>query len=176
MLRNKAKLKEEILEMKRTYNYFLDSLISELENGKIPTQDMIDRADPEKLRDRIRLSMFSTCDFETNVTEYMKMIGVPAHLKGYYYLRDAIVISLKENSLPSPTKELYPQISKKYKTTPDKVERSIRTAIETTWKVSDLYILNEFFGEHKKERPTNSEFIATVADKIRMDFYNNQSI
>ena len=100
-------------------------------------------------------------------------IGIPAHIKGYQYLRDAIVISVQDQEmLTSVTKILYPSIAKKHQTTPSRVERAIRHAIEVAWDRGDLETLQKFFGytvSNTKGKPTNSEFIAMIADKIRLD-------
>lgn len=107
------------------------------------------------------------------VTRIMLDIGVPAHLKGYHYLRTAIIMA-KENMeiVGSVTKLLYPEIAKKFKTTEQKVERAIRNAIEVSWKRGNTETFEELFGYSiltGKGRPTNSEYIALVADKINME-------
>lgn len=111
---------------------------------------------------------------ERYVTKLMLEMGVPAHLKGYHYLREAIMISGKDMEIVSSvTKLLYPEIAKKYHTTDQKVERAIRNAIEISWSRGNTECIEELFGysaSNGKTRPTNSEYIARVADKVRLDF------
>ncbi len=112
-------------------------------------------------------------DLEVEVTKVIHEIGVPAHVKGYQYLRDAIILVIEEiNYLGAVTKELYPTIAQKYDTTPSRVERAIRHAIELAWDRGDLDKINKFFGytiSGEKGKPTNSEFIAIIADKLRLE-------
>lgn len=109
---------------------------------------------------------------EEIVTEIIHDVGVPAHIKGYQYLRDAIVMSVLDmDMLNSVTKILYPEVAKKYKTTPSRVERAIRHAIEVAWSRGKVDTIEELFGytiSIGKGKPTNSEFIALITDKIRM--------
>jgi len=113
-------------------------------------------------------------DLETDVTEIIHEVGVPAHIKGYQYLRDAIVMSVKDmDMLNSITKVLYPTIAKKYQTTPSRVERAIRHAIEVAWSRGRMDTLDGMFGytiNRGKGKPTNSEFIALITDRIRLDY------
>ncbi len=106
------------------------------------------------------------------VTKMIQQMGVPAHVKGYQYLRDAIIFVIKEVSLlGAVTKELYPMIAKSYNTTPSRVERAIRHAIELAWDRGNIDFMNKFFGytiNVDRGKPTNSEFIAMVADKLRI--------
>lgn len=115
---------------------------------------------------------------ERYVTKLMLEMGVPAHLKGYHYLREAIMISGKDMEIVSSvTKLLYPEIAKKYHTTDQKVERAIRNAIEISWSRGNTECIEELFGysaSNGKTRPTNSEYIARVADKVRLDFLTVQ--
>lgn len=110
---------------------------------------------------------------EQYITRIMLDIGVPAHLKGYHYLRDAIMISGKDmQAVSSVTKLLYPTIAKRFKTTDQKVERAIRNAIEVSWERGNENTFEELFGYSSttgKNRPTNSEYIARIADKVRLD-------
>lgn len=110
---------------------------------------------------------------ECYVTKIMLDMGVPAHLKGYHYLRAAILLSEKDmETVSSVTKLLYPEIARKFKTTDQKVERAIRNAIEVSWERGNPDTFMELFGYSAKigkTRPTNSEYIARVADKIRLD-------
>lgn len=112
-------------------------------------------------------------DLEVEVTRVIHEIGVPAHVKGYQYLRDAIMLVVEEvNYLGAVTKELYPTIAQKYDTTPSRVERAIRHAIELAWDRGDIEKINRVFGytiSGEKGKPTNSEFIAIIADKLRLE-------
>ncbi len=114
-------------------------------------------------------------NYEVEVTKMIHQMGVPAHIKGYQYLRDAIVYVLMDVSLlGAVTKELYPMIALKYRTTPSRVERAIRHAIELAWDRGNIEFMNQFFGytiNVDRGKPTNSEFVAMVADKLRMAMY-----
>ncbi len=111
-------------------------------------------------------------NLELEVTRIIHEIGVPAHVKGYQYLRAAIMLVTEEvNYLGAVTKELYPTIAQTYDTTPSRVERAIRHAIELAWDRGDIDRINKFFGytiNGEKGKPTNSEFIAIIADKLRL--------
>ena len=111
-------------------------------------------------------------DLEKDVTEMIHELGVPAHIKGYQYLREAIMMSVEDmDMLNSITKILYPSIAKKFDTTPSRVERAIRHAIEVAWSRGKMETLDALFGytiNTGKGKPTNSEFIALIADKIRL--------
>lgn len=112
-------------------------------------------------------------DLGVEITKIIHQIGIPAHIKGYLYLREAITMVTKNiDLLGAITKELYPLIAEKYKTTPSRVERAIRHAIEVAWNRGNLDLLNKLFGytvDLDKGKPTNSEFIAMISDKLRMD-------
>ncbi len=109
---------------------------------------------------------------ETMVTNIIHEIGVPAHIKGYQYLREAIIIAVEDmDVINAITKVLYPQVAKTFQTTPSRVERAIRHAIEVAWDRGDLDTLQRFFGytvSNTKGKPTNSEFIALIADKLQL--------
>lgn len=113
-------------------------------------------------------------NLETDVTNVIHEIGVPAHIKGYQYLRDAIIMSVDNREvINSITKVLYPTIAKMNKTTPSRVERAIRHAIEVAWSRGKMDTIDELFGytiHTGKGKPTNSEFIALIADKIRLEY------
>jgi len=115
-------------------------------------------------------------DIEYVVTEIIHQIGIPAHIKGYHYLRTAILLSVDDNEMINcVTKLLYPTVAKKYSTTSSRVERAIRHAIEIAWDRGDVETLNGFFGytiHTSRGKPTNSEFIALIADKLRLQFKN----
>ncbi len=106
------------------------------------------------------------------ITEIIHQIGVPAHIKGYHYLREAIMLSVKNSEIiNSVTKLLYPTVAKKHNTTSSRVERAIRHAIEVAWDRGDIDVLNSYFGytiQNDRGKPTNSEFIAMISDKIRL--------
>ena len=109
---------------------------------------------------------------ESVVTDIIHEIGVPAHIKGYQYLREAIILTIKDmDRINAVTKVLYPEVARKYATTPSRVERAIRHAIEVAWDRGDLETLQKFFGytvSNIKGKPTNSEFIAMIADHLSL--------
>lgn len=113
-------------------------------------------------------------DLEKDVTDIIHEIGVPAHIKGYQYLREAIMMSVEDREMLSAvTKILYPSIAKKYHTTSSRVERAIRHAIEVAWNRGNMDTLDSMFGytiNVGKGKPTNSEFIALIVDKIRLRY------
>ncbi|MBQ7900701.1 MAG: sporulation transcription factor Spo0A [Clostridia bacterium] len=112
-------------------------------------------------------------DVETNITMHIQQLGVPAHIKGYQYIRDAITMVIDDmEAINSITKVLYPTVARHYNTTPSRVERAIRHAIEVAWDRGNPDVLNDLFGytiTSSKGKPTNSEFIAMIADKIRLE-------
>lgn len=109
---------------------------------------------------------------EVKVTQTLHQIGVPAHIKGYQYLREAILMTIAEpDSINAVTKLLYPGVAKRFSTTSSRVERAIRHAIEVAWDRGDVEVLNSYFGytiQSTRGKPTNSEFIAMIADKFRL--------
>ena len=115
---------------------------------------------------------------EAMVTSIIHEIGVPAHIKGYQYLREAIIIAVNDmDVINAITKVLYPQVAKAFQTTPSRVERAIRHAIEVAWDRGDLDTLQRFFGytvSNTKGKPTNSEFIALIADKLQLQLKGSQ--
>ncbi|NBH84599.1 sporulation transcription factor Spo0A [bacterium C-53] len=149
---------------------------------------MVKPYDPEQMRNRLKnlktseqpliavkeMSTEKKGDLESDVTNIIHEIGVPAHIKGYQYLRDAIMMSVDDmEMLNSITKVLYPTIAKKYQTTPSRVERAIRHAIEVAWSRGKMDTIDALFGytiNMGKGKPTNSEFIALIADKIRIEY------
>lgn len=116
----------------------------------------------------------SAPDIETQVTRIIHQIGVPAHIKGYQYLRTAILLTIRDSEMiNSVTKVLYPSVAKKYQTTTSRVERAIRHAIEVAWDRGDVDTLNSYFGytiQNTRGKPTNSEFIAMIADNLRLKY------
>ena len=111
-------------------------------------------------------------DMEEQVTKVIHQLGVPAHIKGYQYLRYAIMLTLEDAEvINSVTKVLYPAVAKRYGTTTSRVERAIRHAIEVAWDRADIDVINSYFGytiQNSRGKPTNSEFIALIADNLRL--------
>ena len=111
-------------------------------------------------------------DLEVQITEILHQIGVPAHIKGYHYLRDSILMAVRTPEIINAvTKRLYPGVAKEYETTPSRVERAIRHAIEVAWDRGDVDVLNSYFGytiHNTRGKPTNSEFIAMISDRLRL--------
>ena len=111
-------------------------------------------------------------NMEVRITEILHQIGVPAHIKGYHYLRNSIMMSIENPGIiNSVTKRLYPAVAENFETTPSRVERAIRHAIEVAWDRGDVDILNSYFGytiHNSRGKPTNSEFIAMISDKLRL--------
>ena len=120
----------------------------------------------------IKGNSMDSFSIEVKVTEILHQIGVPAHIKGYHYLRDSIIMSVEQPSIINAvTKQLYPSVAKKYQTTSSRVERAIRHAIEVAWDRGDVEVLNSYFGytiQGSRGKPTNSEFIAMISDKLRL--------
>ena len=119
-----------------------------------------------------RTSISDSADMEAQVTKIIHQIGVPAHIKGYQYLRTAILMAIDDAEIiNSVTKVLYPAVAKKFNTTTSRVERAIRHAIEVAWDRGDVDTLNSYFGytiQNSRGKPTNSEFIAMIADNLRL--------
>lgn len=120
------------------------------------------------------LSAVNDVELERYITDILLDVGVPAHLKGYCYLRDAILLSGRDiEVVSSVTKLLYPEIARRFKTTDQKVERAIRNAIEVSWNRGNVETFEKMFGYSAlsgRTRPTNSEYIAKIADRVRLDF------
>lgn len=121
----------------------------------------------------MEITAVKDCELEKYITEIMLDVGVPAHLKGYHYLRDAILLSGRDMEVvTSVTKLLYPTIARRFRTTDQKVERAIRNAIEVSWSRGNVETFEKMFGYSAlsgRTRPTNSEYIARIADKVRLD-------
>lgn len=136
----------------------------------------ITRTRPEVKNTNMPVSHMAVSEesLETHVTNMIHEIGIPAHIKGYHYLRDAIIMSVEDmDVLNAITKILYPTVAKKHQTTASRVERAIRHAIEVAWSRGKLDTLDELFGytvSNGKGKPTNSEFIALIADTIRLEY------
>lgn len=116
----------------------------------------------------------SSESLEVVITDIIHQIGIPAHIKGYHYLREAITLSVNDaEMLECVTKQLYPTVAKRFSTTASRVERAIRHAIEIAWDRGDLEVINQLFGytvNSGKGKPTNSEFIALITDKLRLRY------
>lgn len=150
----------------------MDILVSRIRQLKDINQAVVIR--PEHISEmRSAHHVSQTKNLEVEVTGIMHEIGVPAHIKGYQYLRDAIMMVVKDlDIINSITKQLYPSIAKEYNTTPSRVERAIRHAIEVAWSRGQVDTIDALFGytvSIGKGKPTNSEFIAMVADKLRLE-------
>ena len=146
--------------------------IRELVNKPVP-QKMIPVKESKPEFVEINTEISSEDKLEIKVTNVIHEIGVPAHIKGYQYLRDGIMMVVNNIEIINQiTKQLYPDLAKKYKTTPSRVERAIRHAIEVAWNRGQLETVEAIFGytvNSNKGKPTNSEFIAMIADKLRLD-------
>ncbi|MBQ9414418.1 MAG: sporulation transcription factor Spo0A [Clostridia bacterium] len=164
-----ASLEQEAMQAGADY-YFLkpfdanqmsDRIISLCSRKKLEALPRIDRA-----------ATSGQHSLEIRVTEIIHQIGVPAHIKGYQYLRDAILMAIEdEEIINAVTKRLYPAVAKKHGTTSSRVERAIRHAIEVAWDRGDVDVLNSYFGytiHGSRGKPTNSEFIAMISDKFRL--------
>lgn len=118
---------------------------------------------------------FYTSNLQVAITKMLHELGIPSHIKGYQYIREAVNIIFENPSvIGGITKELYPELAKKFNTTTSRVERAIRHAIEVSWNRGNLDFMEEIFGysvDIDKAKPTNSEFMVTIADKLRLDFH-----
>ena len=154
--------------MKPFDNDMVISRIKDVKNRNVARPSEVRKVQPYEKREELKER-----NLEADVTAIIHEIGVPAHIKGYQYLRDAIVMVVEDmDLLGAVTKELYPAIAKQNKTTPSRVERAIRHAIEVAWNRGRLETINDLFGytvQHDKGKPTNSEFIAIIADKLRLE-------
>ncbi|OWZ84007.1 sporulation transcription factor Spo0A [Natranaerobius trueperi] len=152
--------------IKQLYNGFEFKSEMNLDEGKA---DIIEYNEGNKKHEETEDNKL---DLESEITEIIHELGVPAHIKGYLYLRQAIMMVIEEpDLLSSVTKILYPKIAESFETTPSRVERAIRHAIEVAWNRNDIETIKNLFGytiNTEKGKPTNSEFIAIVADKLRL--------
>lgn len=118
---------------------------------------------------------FYNSNLQVSISKILHDLGIPSHIKGYQFLRDAVgMIFEKPEMIGGITKELYPELAKKYETTVSRVERAIRHAVEISWNRGDIDLMEKIFGHSvdiDKSKPTNSEFIVTIADKLRLDFH-----
>ena len=139
----------------------------------VPTLlDRIRQVNSFSRQEPLPAAMPNDATLEALVTEIIHEIGVPAHIKGYQYLREAIILTINDmDIINAVTKVLYPEVAKKFNTTPSRVERAIRHAIEVAWDRGDIETLQKFFGytvSNIKGKPTNSEFIAMIADCLSL--------
>lgn len=172
----RKKITEDAFELGADY-YIMkpfdnDMVINRIKKAK--TAKTGKSTEPRKVNAYEKAEDVSEKNLEADVTEIIHEIGVPAHIKGYQYLRDAIVMSVNDmDMLNSITKILYPTIAKKYQTTSSRVERAIRHAIEVAWSRGKMDTIDEMFGytiHNGKGKPTNSEFIALITDRIRLEY------
>lgn len=173
---------EQMNVITRDDNEKMFQMLSELINNDKEIQIMITvpsgkaAGDSKAARVKEAVSEPVIHDLEKDVTEIIHEIGVPAHIKGYQYLREAIMMAVEDvEMLGSITKILYPTIAGKFQTTPSRVERAIRHGIEVAWSRGRSETLESLFGytvSAGKGKPTNSEFIALIADRIRLQYRN----
>ena len=162
------RLEKETLEAGASYYFLKPFDINTMAERIIQLSGWRNEISPVVVKDNI----VTDPELELMITEIIHQIGVPAHIKGYHYLREAIMLSIKNSEIiKSVTKLLYPTIAKKYSTTSSRVERAIRHAIEVAWDRGDIDVLNSYFGytiQNDRGKPTNSEFIAMISDKLRL--------
>lgn len=154
--------------------YVMKPFNNEILLNRIKTVRSVFRNHEKKTEEVIENTQIREDDLENRVTDMLHEIGIPAHIKGYHYLRDAIIMAVEDmDVLNAITKVLYPTVAKKYQTTSSRVERAIRHAIEVAWSRGKLDTLDELFGytvSNGKGKPTNSEFIALIADTIQLEY------
>lgn len=162
------KLERETLSAGASYYFLKPFDINTLAERIIQLTGWKNQSAPMVVRD----SLYTDSELEMMVTEILHQIGVPAHIKGYHYLREAIMLAIKDSEMiNSVTKILYPTVAKKFQTTSSRVERAIRHAIEVAWDRGDIDVLNAYFGytiNNDRGKPTNSEFVAMIADKLKL--------
>ena len=170
----KVKSNEEFKENTSFIMVTRDSVLDKLKRLSGYKNKTTMLAGSRKVKPYVNKTDYMEQNLENDVTQMLHEIGIPAHIKGYQYLRDAIIMSVSDKEmLASVTKILYPTIAKKHQTTPSRVERAIRHAIEVAWSRGKMDTINELFGytvSTGKGKPTNSEFIALIVDKIRLDY------
>lgn len=161
---------QQVLSVGADY-YFLKPVDAKLVAERI-TQMALWNSNVSRFGGSICDMNYSNNDLEVTVSEIMHQIGVPAHIKGYQYLRESIILSINNpEMLGSVTKILYPTVAKNFNTTSSRVERAIRHAIEVAWDRGDVDVLSSYFGytiQNSRGKPTNSEFIAMISDKLRL--------
>lgn len=164
------RLEKETLDAGADYYFLKPFDINTMAQRIIKLSGWRNEASPVVVKDNV----ITDSQLELMITEIIHQIGVPAHIKGYHYLREAIMLSVKNSDIiNSVTKLLYPTVAKKHSTTSSRVERAIRHAIEVAWDRGDIDVLNSYFGytiQNDRGKPTNSEFIAMISDKLRLQF------
>ncbi len=162
------RLEKETLEAGASYYFLKPFDINNIAERIIQLSGWKNDKTPLIVKDNI----ITDPQLELMVTDIIHQIGVPAHIKGYHYLREAIILSIKNSDIVnSVTKLLYPTVAKTHSTTASRVERAIRHAIEVAWDRGDIDVLNSYFGytiQNERGKPTNSEFIAMISDKLRL--------
>ncbi len=162
------RLEKETLDAGASYYFLKPFDINTMAERIIQLSGWRNEISPVVIKDNV----VTDPELELMVTEIIHQIGVPAHIKGYHYLREAIILSIKNSEIiNSVTKLLYPTVAKKHATTSSRVERAIRHAIEVAWDRGDIDVLNSYFGytiQNDRGKPTNSEFIAMISDKLRL--------
>ncbi len=163
------KLEKQTLEAGASYYFLRPFDINTMAQRIIQLTDWKNDCSPLTVKGD---NVITDIQLELIITEMIHEIGIPAHIKGYQYIRYSILLAVKDESIiNSITKTLYPTVAKKHKTTSSRVERAIRHAIEVAWDRGDIDTLNSYFGytvQNNKGKPTNSEFIAMISDKIRL--------
>ena len=163
-----ARLEKEMIEAGASYYFLKPFDINTVAERIIQLSHWKNEKTPLVLKSNV----VTDPELELMITDIIHEIGVPAHIKGYHYLREAIILSIKNSDIVnSVTKLLYPTVAKTYGTTASRVERAIRHAIEVAWDRGDLDVLNSYFGytiQNDRGKPTNSEFIAMISDKLRL--------
>lgn len=166
---NSPVLEREIMNCGASYFVLKPYNMSDLVESM---KDMLKQEGEQRNVTKFSYYTTTTTNMEIKITEILHQIGVPAHIKGYNYLRDSIFMSVETPEIINAvTKKLYPSVAKKYETTSSRVERAIRHAIEVAWDRGDVDILNSYFGytiHNDRGKPTNSEFIAMISDKLRL--------
>ena len=163
---------------KKTYSFFIDNYTGKISTAinEINNEITNENAKKDILEEKSDIDPNSVDQKEVikYITELMIKLGMPANLKGYHYIIEALILTISDmERLDKITTRLYPDIAKKYNTIPSRVERSIRHAIESAWSRGDVEIFYEIFGYTIKSetgKPTNSEFIALIIDRIRLKF------
>ncbi len=163
---NAAEVIREVSEFGVSYYILKPFDLSDLEKR------IYDITKKEKTKQNID---FYSSNLQIAITKMLHELGIPSHIKGYQYIREAVSIIFENPSvIGGITKELYPELAKKFDTTTSRVERAIRHAIEVSWNRGNLDFMEEIFGysvDIDKAKPTNSEFMVTIADKLRLDFH-----
>ena len=162
------RLEKETLDAGASYYFLKPFDMNTLAERIIKLSGWRNEVSPVVVKDNV----LTDPQLELMITEIIHQIGVPAHIKGYHYLREAILLSIKDTEIiNSVTKILYPTVAKKHSTTSSRVERAIRHAIEVAWDRGDIDTLNSYFGytvQNDRGKPTNSEFIAMISDRLRL--------